>query len=644
MATTYNAGIVTAYGAAVRGGYTGTYEEYCEEQAHIGTNAQRAESAADNAEAAAQDATESAETLSGSVAQIATNKQDITVLKEELNSYGIKSFNRFDKDNTSNITGSTLSKNTGALTSGSSFGVSDYIDISDISPKIITSYVVVLCFYDDTKTFIAESGHQYSSYATQDYTEDVPSGAKYARISYKLTDIDLAQIGESVSRTSYVSYDGRFSFDKLQTKVDDTLSKKGVAADAKKTGDEIFGLREELSVLNSFSVTWNQGNIIESNGASGGSAGSLYSKRLRTVLIEVPDGGFAVDLPDNIQMQLYWYNTNATSSYVGCDTLGDISNLDSPRGAYVRFVLAYSDPTLAITPRDADVANVHLYTHALTDTSLTLSGKAADAKATGDAIRAAVPAVITVDVNGGADYTSLTRAIYDNVDTGETIMVKPGTYDIVQEYVDLFGQSVVDSLADSTDLGGFQYGIRILNRKVIFQPGSHVVCDWTGHTVNGTHRFSAFAVAYNAEIEGLDLDSTATFYAIHDDYGTYREYYKNIYRNCRLIGHNLVNQNVIGGGCKPYSRTIIENCYVDNNASGTCVRYHNTNLSQAAEPVVWVSNSYFAQALSFRWYGTQTTKMTAYVNNCHAASITKGAEGSSTNDNVDLIMWNNETA
>ena len=32
MAETYSAGIVTAYGAAVRGGYTGTYEEFCAEQ------------------------------------------------------------------------------------------------------------------------------------------------------------------------------------------------------------------------------------------------------------------------------------------------------------------------------------------------------------------------------------------------------------------------------------------------------------------------------------------------------------------------------------------------------------------------------------------------------------------------------------
>lgn len=53
MSRTYNAGIVTAYGAAVRGGYTGTYEEFCEAQANIATNADRAEAAADRAEEAA---------------------------------------------------------------------------------------------------------------------------------------------------------------------------------------------------------------------------------------------------------------------------------------------------------------------------------------------------------------------------------------------------------------------------------------------------------------------------------------------------------------------------------------------------------------------------------------------------------------
>lgn len=80
---TYDAGIVTAYGAAVRGGYTGTYEEFCAQQANYAQNAAAVEQAKQDAQAAAQDASESAETLSESVAQIATNTQDISSLKED---------------------------------------------------------------------------------------------------------------------------------------------------------------------------------------------------------------------------------------------------------------------------------------------------------------------------------------------------------------------------------------------------------------------------------------------------------------------------------------------------------------------------------------------------------------------------------
>ena len=47
---TYDAGIVTAYGAAVRGGYTGTYEEFCVQQANFAQYAERTEDAAERAE------------------------------------------------------------------------------------------------------------------------------------------------------------------------------------------------------------------------------------------------------------------------------------------------------------------------------------------------------------------------------------------------------------------------------------------------------------------------------------------------------------------------------------------------------------------------------------------------------------------
>lgn len=68
MAETYSAGVVTAYGAAVRGGYTGTYEEFCAEQAEF----------AENAAAVAQ-AKEDVETMQGQVEQAAATFTDTTV-------------------------------------------------------------------------------------------------------------------------------------------------------------------------------------------------------------------------------------------------------------------------------------------------------------------------------------------------------------------------------------------------------------------------------------------------------------------------------------------------------------------------------------------------------------------------------------
>lgn len=254
--------------------------------------------------------------------------------------------------------------------------------------------------------------------------------------------------------------------------------------------------------------------------------------------------------------------------------------------------------------------------------------------------------VIVVDRYGTGDYTSLTKALFDNVDSGIKIRVLPGTYDLVSEYETLFGESAVKSMKDSdnTKFKGFQYGIIIRNREIEFMPGAFVVCNWTGRTIDDTHRFSAVRVDYNAKIIGLNLVATATMYAIHDDYGI-GDPYTVEYENCYIEGKLLLNANCIGGGCKTYSRHILKNCYFNNNASNSStVRYHNTSVAGAV-PEIFVSNCYFNSWFTANWYGSQTSKMRVYVNNCEAESIHKVAEAASAYnvDNIELYKWcNNE--
>lgn len=249
---------------------------------------------------------------------------------------------------------------------------------------------------------------------------------------------------------------------------------------------------------------------------------------------------------------------------------------------------------------------------------------------------------IVVALDGTGDYTSFTKAIYETVDSGVPVIVKRGNYNIVNEYIALFGSDVVNNLSDSTDLNGFQYGVRITNRKVTFLSGSHLVCDWSGYTVNSTHRFCPIRVDCDAELIGLDLYAKGTFYAVHDDYGGNTPY-TNIYRFCRIIGEDLYNANCIGGGCGKYSRHILENCYFDNNSDKNTLRYHNS-LYADAEPEIYMSNCFANNSINFNYLGNHTTKMKVYINNCKASVIEKKAESADyTVDNVELYEWNNTT-
>jgi len=390
-----------------------------------------------------------------------------------------KIINRFNKE--SITVGKYINPNNGGLATNESFFASDFIYIGDLT-SVTVSYTHIFCWYDENKNHLTPNPDPMNSGGGEDLTFTRPDNAIYLRFSAYNTNLNLAQIGESVSRNNYIPY--------------------GI----------------------------------------------------------------------------------------------------------------YKLPDLRIGESQIDTSD--------------------DAR-------------IIVDASGAGDYTSFTQAIYDTVDSGIDVFVKPGTYDIVAEYVALFGQSAVDSMADSDSaiFNGFQYGVRLRKRKVEFAPGAHLVCDWTGHTVDGTHRFSALGVDYNVEIIGLDLDVTATFYCIHDDYGIATPYTVK-YENCRVVGHNLYNANCIGGGCKKYSRHILNNCYFDNNLTGSAtVRYHNTN-AEGAEPEIYVNNCYFNNWFTPRWYGAQTSKMRVFVNNCEARSIHKMQESSSFNtDNVELYKWcNTETA
>ena len=83
---TYNAGVVTAYGSAVQGGYTGTYEEFCAQQANYASSAAAVAQAKIDAEAAATAAQTAAASLTvdSAMSNSSTNPVQNKVIYGEL--------------------------------------------------------------------------------------------------------------------------------------------------------------------------------------------------------------------------------------------------------------------------------------------------------------------------------------------------------------------------------------------------------------------------------------------------------------------------------------------------------------------------------------------------------------------------------
>lgn len=240
-----------------------------------------------------------------------------------------------------------------------------------------------------------------------------------------------------------------------------------------------------------------------------------------------------------------------------------------------------------------------------------------------------IPAVVFADilVGDGQEYESFTQAVYETIDSGESITVLPGEYDIRQEYTELFCRNVPEA---------FARGIYLHDRSITFLPGAKLTCVW-----DMDDGFSPLYIDGGVTLDGLNLYAEGTLYAIHDDPWHRQEPYVNEYMHCRVIGRLLKNANCIGGGVAKNGRIIIDNCWFDNGVTDSLtVRYHNTDLPDA-EGDIWISNSWLNGYLGLCYYG-DSAHLDVYVNGCRAERIeTRKETEDSVVQNIDLYAWNN---
>lgn len=432
----------------------------------------------------------------------------------------------------------------------------------------------------------------------------VPSGAKYMRFSFNgNSPTHYVIFGTTASNTEELQYT-------LPGLKPDMLF--GSHPSINGSGNYILPIKQSENLYNYYNAE--NGFIDASNGNVVYNAGWWYSPTYSEVE------------PNDI------LRSNFSGFYAFYDKNGKfvsgISNISGektvPAGCYyVRISSSGHDKQMCVTRNDEDTGKGLYYAEIL----------------------GSEHNLITVGPSNLYDYQSFTEAVYKSINSGREIVVYPGVYDIEQEYNELFTAEIVDAMTDETNLNGFQLGIVIQNRKVKFLPGAKLVCDWSNHTVSGTRRFSVIFCGMNCEIEGMDLDATGTFYVVHEDAGGSSDTpYIQRFTNCVIIGHSIYNGQCWGGGCGKKSKHIIKDCYMNNNdtsENSLTGRYHSTGYANGVSDI-YIENSWFNSKFDIRYNGFSSTKTKAYVCGCYAPNgINKNAETPASQDNVELIEWNN---
>lgn len=188
----------------------------------------------------------------------------------------------------------------------------------------------------------------------------------------------------------------------------DTANGAAVRANAAAAATETIGSLvvdapyEELS--------YSQGSINTTTGATNSTAKGA----VRTGAIPLGEFGFSVDMPDAYTVSVFYYQG---TDYIGYDEPAQISEINGGRGDTIRLVVRLTSGG-NLSP--SDVLGISLSVRAVTDTSLTLPFKSADAYVTGARFGTLESSIFTVSptlttwVQGGVDGTGQATTTSNN--------------------------------------------------------------------------------------------------------------------------------------------------------------------------------------------------------------------------------------
>jgi len=635
MSKTYSAGIVTAYGAAKRAGYQGTYEDFCRQQAGYAESAATVEQAKNTAVSAANTAT----TKAGEASTAATAAQTAKTQTEAAASQALTKASEASASATSagqSATNAAASATSAANAASAAQGVLDSIpeDYSDLSRDVDDSKADLTCIQDFDfgildkaftykAQFLLDSNrttgyirtttayNQYQVNASGAYWEGfyAPAGTYYygTSISGARSYVKNLVTGEIVKLNTLSSASPvTIPYDSICYITSNNYSSGSwFGTQAEANGESgIYGLSCNIDDPKvSHKITINTTGV-----GTQFRKFKLYNGHYYRVIVESEE-----DVSVNVRVG---YGTTQTGSLA--------TGLKPNHQYFVQYAgTEYENVLVAVT--GACVVTIE----DLDTVDSQLNGRH------------------VIEVDNVEDFI---RAVNFSNTHKCTINMMPGTYDLISGLgSDYFANAPASN-----------FGL-ILGNDVIINgsPTAKITAVYTGDNDNVKQYFSPFnagkcvspyVITGGYTLNDVWLSGRNIRYLVHDEHNGDTVPYRNVYRNCYFYldnSENTVwnNHQTIGGGLGVSGTIDITGCIFEgtpHDARTAVLGYHNCKYSEDAQSYINFCDNVLTPTNAIIYLGasgpSQHKTKVLLGNNLWGGVYSKNV---GTYDNMDVIAWNN---
>lgn len=653
MAERYDAGIVTAYGAAVRGGYTGTYDEFCAQQAGYAQSAAAVAQAKTDAEAAAQRAQNVAASIPADYSQMSedvdTLKTDTNTLKEDIREYDDNVI--LVKNLVTEYRQGYVPATIGGKISESSNASYGYVKVK-VKPN--RTYMSTRPFSAGLSYFVDADGNSLGTIKghVSDNTITTVTDCEWIYLtnawgSYNTLDIVVLEGSEGITQANgyFIStypYDTVVSVNIPRL----IFGTKGSTASERLTALETFqnasepvveassdfitnvNLYKNLvnNVVEGFYPEVSQGKVvILPNASYGYTKMPVKGGKTYTCSKNGFNGNFArvADENDNYLGKLNTFRVGSTGYVYAMP-----ENAKYVYGSFSGFTDGYDIVFIEGSDNITSYSTAQYPYDTVYNIQIPLLEN--------------VPKVFKV--GSTREYTTLKAGIEEATKYFDSVVfVDAETYDMETE----FGTDFFTNYTSSSSRG-----IELKNRvHVIFASGAKVVFDGSAYGDAVHQYFSPFnANAYGFTLENAWVETKACRYCVHDDYGDTDIPNHNVYKHCHFehdsTGTNWGAHQAIGGGFGLSSDIEIRECYAKAEGVLYPITYHNAGYNKPSllhyKSIIVVTGCHIDGSVMVSRTGYSTDKSQAFIsNNSVTLEPGIGATTQDAEDNVVMYKWNN---